>query len=92
MENDKVKETSTQINPIPAMHKKIQEGMTRARVQAALGDPALGNNPEDPNPNLTWQYMDAVARIDQLMVAFQGDKVKQHHGHPQWSLQHTVVV
>lgn len=75
MENDKVKETSTHINPIPAMRKKIQEGMTRAQVQAAVGDPALGNNPKDPNPNPTWQYMDAVAPIDQMMVAFQGDKV-----------------
>lgn len=63
------------MNPIPTMRKKIHEGMTRAQVQAALGDPALGNNSKDPNPNPTWQYMDAVAPIDQLMVAFQGDKV-----------------
>jgi hypothetical protein len=75
MENDKVKETSAHVNPIPAMRKKIKEGMTRAQVQAALGDSALGNNPKDPNPNPTWQYMDAVAPIDQMMVAFQGDKV-----------------
>ena len=75
MENDKVRETSTHINPITAMHKQIQVGMTRAQVHAALGDPALGNNPKDPNPNPTWQYMDAVAPIDQMMVAFQGDKV-----------------
>ena len=57
------------------MHKKIHEGMTRAQVQALLGDPALGNNPKDPNPNPKWQYMDAVAPIDQMMVVFTGDKV-----------------
>ena len=74
MENDRVKETSTPINPIPAMRKKIHEGMTRAEVHAALGEPALGNNPKDPNPNPTWQYIDAVAPVDALMVAFQGDK------------------
>ncbi len=76
MENDKVKESSHETDPIPAMQKKVHEGMTRAQVLAAIGEPALGNNSKDPNPNPTWQYIDPVAPVTSLSVSFQGDTAK----------------
>ena len=75
LENDKVTTSSHKVDPIPAMQKKIHEGMTRAEALAAIGQPVLGNNSRDPNPNPTWQYSDPVAPVSLLMVVFQGDKV-----------------
>ncbi len=55
----------------------VKPGMTGQEVRTSLGEPALGDNPKDPNPNPVWQYRDAAAPVSMLMVTIQGDKVSK---------------